>query len=91
MMSEQAQIEAILDRYEQAVIDRDADAVLADYTPDAIGYDLAPPLQHGPKPCSMPMASAPGSIHGRMICASPMPSPISCRMAISRSFTASSG
>lgn len=46
-MIDDGKIEAILDRYEDAVLRRDADAVIADYAPDAIGYDLAPPLQHG--------------------------------------------
>ncbi len=46
-MFDDEQLEAILTRYEQAVLRRDAEAVVADYAPDAIGYDLAPPLQHG--------------------------------------------
>lgn len=44
-MSEREQIEAILTRYEDAVRRRDADAVVADYAPDAVAYDLAPPLE----------------------------------------------
>ncbi|AQR73735.1 nuclear transport factor 2 family protein [Sphingomonas sp. LM7] len=34
----------IFTRYEDAIARRDADAIVADYAPDAIGYDLAPPL-----------------------------------------------
>lgn len=48
-MFEREPIEAILTRYEDAVIRRDAEAVLADYAPDAIAYDLAPPLEHSGK------------------------------------------
>jgi uncharacterized protein (TIGR02246 family) len=44
-MSEREAIEAILTRYEDAVRRRDAQAVLADYLPDAVAYDLAPPLE----------------------------------------------
>lgn len=47
-MSDQDEIRALLDRYEAAVLVRDAEAALADYAGDAIGYDLAPPLLHGP-------------------------------------------
>lgn len=36
--------EAIFTRYEDAIARRDADAIVADYTADPIGYDLAPPL-----------------------------------------------
>lgn len=43
-MSERDAILKILTNYEAAILARDADAVLADYAPDAIGYDLAPPL-----------------------------------------------
>jgi len=40
--------EAIFTGYEEAIARRDADAIVADYAPDPIGYDLAPPLvQHG--------------------------------------------
>jgi ketosteroid isomerase-like protein len=47
-MFERDKIEAILNRYEEAIRRRDADAVVADYAPDAVGFDLAPPLvQHG--------------------------------------------
>jgi uncharacterized protein (TIGR02246 family) len=45
-MTDQDQIRAMLDRYEAAVLARDAEAALADYAEDAIGYDLAPPLLH---------------------------------------------
>lgn len=46
-MSERDAILKIIVNYEQAVIARDAEAVLADYAADPIGYDLAPPLvQH---------------------------------------------
>ncbi|MEP9361073.1 nuclear transport factor 2 family protein [Sphingomonas sp. KR3-1] len=38
--------DAIFTRYEDAIRRRDADAIVADYLPDAIGYDLAPPLVH---------------------------------------------
>jgi ketosteroid isomerase-like protein len=36
--------DAIFTRYEEAIARRDADAIVADYAPDPIGYDLAPPL-----------------------------------------------
>lgn len=48
-MSDIQDIRDLLDRYEAAVLARDADAALADYADDAIGYDLAPPLMHGPE------------------------------------------
>lgn len=45
-MTSDPDIVAILDRYADAVRRRDPDAVLADYAPDPIAYDLAPPLEH---------------------------------------------
>lgn len=36
--------DAIFTRYEEAITRRDAEAIVADYGPDPIGYDLAPPL-----------------------------------------------
>lgn len=44
-MDDHEQITAIFTRYEQAVLDRDADAVFADYIPNPVSYDLAPPLE----------------------------------------------
>lgn len=44
-MSDQAP-EAIFTRYEEAIARRDADAIVADYAPEPVGYDLAPPLVH---------------------------------------------
>lgn len=44
-MDDHEQIAAILTRYEQAVLDRNVDAVFADYIPNPIAYDLAPPLE----------------------------------------------
>ncbi|MCP3731892.1 nuclear transport factor 2 family protein [Sphingomonas sp. MG17] len=44
-MDDHEQIAAILTRYEQAVLDRDVDAVFADYIPNPVAYDLAPPLE----------------------------------------------
>jgi len=46
-MSDHDDIQAILTRYEDAIRDRDADAIVADYVDGAIGYDLAPPLVQG--------------------------------------------
>lgn len=48
-MSDTQAIKDLLDRYEAAVLSRDAEAALADYADDAVGYDLAPPLVHGPE------------------------------------------
>ncbi|MDF7774984.1 nuclear transport factor 2 family protein [Sphingomonas sp. AOB5] len=45
-MSDRDTIKAILTRYEDAIRRRDAEAIVADYAADAIGYDLAPPLLH---------------------------------------------
>ena len=44
-MNDHDAIAAILTRYEEAVLNRDADAVFADYVPNPISYDLAPPLE----------------------------------------------
>lgn len=45
-MGDRDELLAILTRYEDAVLRRDAEAVLADYAADPIAYDLAPPLFH---------------------------------------------
>lgn len=42
-----AAIRALLDARRQALHDRDAEAFLAIYAPDALIFDLAPPLAHG--------------------------------------------
>lgn len=44
-MNDHDAIAAIFTRYEQAVLARDADAVFADYVPNPVAYDLAPPLE----------------------------------------------
>lgn len=38
--------EEILSRYENAIRNRDPQAIIADYVDDPVAYDLAPPLQH---------------------------------------------
>jgi ketosteroid isomerase-like protein len=37
--------EALFDRYRDAIRRRDAEAIFADYVPDPVSYDLAPPLE----------------------------------------------
>ena len=43
-MTDEADIRTLLQAYENAIRSKDADAVVACYAQDAIGYDLAPPL-----------------------------------------------
>lgn len=47
-MSDEADIRALLDRYERAIHDRAAAAAVACYTGDIVAYDLAPPLVQPP-------------------------------------------
>lgn len=42
--TDRAEIEALLERLAKAHLDRDADAIVDAYAPDAVIYDLAPPL-----------------------------------------------
>lgn len=44
-MTDHDAIAAIFTRYERAVLDRDVEAVFADYIPNPVAYDLAPPLE----------------------------------------------
>ncbi|HEX4198016.1 MAG TPA: SgcJ/EcaC family oxidoreductase [Caulobacteraceae bacterium] len=48
-MNDDAAIRALIDRYSQAIHDKDAEAMVACYTDDAVGYDLAQPLAEGPE------------------------------------------
>lgn len=47
-MNEEAEIHAVLHRFETAIRNRDTQAAIACYAPEVIGYDLAPPLEMGP-------------------------------------------
>lgn len=50
-----ARIRALLERQAKAIHDKDADAALAPYAPDAVRFDLAPPLATaGPRARSRP-------------------------------------
>jgi ketosteroid isomerase-like protein len=45
---DRAEIEALLQQLAKAHADHDADAIVESYTPDAVIYDLSPPLtRHG--------------------------------------------
>ncbi|MFT6466104.1 nuclear transport factor 2 family protein [Halopseudomonas sp.] len=44
--NDQSAIEALLDQLDHAHARRDADAIVAVYSPDALIFDLAPPLLH---------------------------------------------
>ncbi len=43
-LAQKAEIEALLQQLARAHADHDADAIVEAYTPDAVIYDLAPPL-----------------------------------------------
>jgi ketosteroid isomerase-like protein len=45
--SEKAAIQAVLDAVKQGLNERNPTAVVAQFTPDAVLFDLAPPLSHG--------------------------------------------
>jgi uncharacterized protein (TIGR02246 family) len=42
----EAEIRQLIDRWVQAVRAKDVDAAMASYAPDALAFDLAPPLQY---------------------------------------------
>src|SRR5262245_29368418 len=44
--TDRAEIEALFQQLAQAHVDHDADAIVEAYAPDAVIYDLAPPLGH---------------------------------------------
>jgi PhnB protein len=48
-MTDEAAIRALIDRYSQTIHDKDAEALVACLSDDAVGYDLAPPLALGPR------------------------------------------
>lgn len=48
-MSDKAEIAQVIDRFTQALHDRDADAAVADMSAGIVTYDLAPPLDNGPE------------------------------------------
>jgi ketosteroid isomerase-like protein len=48
-MNDEAAIEALLDRYEAAIRDKDAQSTIECLASNAVAYDLAPPLVIGPK------------------------------------------
>jgi ketosteroid isomerase-like protein len=48
-MSDEADVRELLDRYAQAISEKNAAAVVACYTPDVVAYDLAPPLAIPPE------------------------------------------
>lgn len=48
MTEDERAIRALLDRYEAAIRDKDANAVVGCYADDIVAYDLAPPLAIGP-------------------------------------------
>ena len=48
-MTEEAAIYALLERFETAIQNKDADAAVECYADDVVAYDLAPPLAFGPE------------------------------------------
>jgi PhnB protein len=46
-MTEDARINERIDAWARDLRAKDVDGVLSHYTPDAVTFDLAPPLQHG--------------------------------------------
>lgn len=48
-MNDEAAIRALIDRYSQTIHDKDAEALVACFSDDVVGYDLAPPLALGPR------------------------------------------
>jgi ketosteroid isomerase-like protein len=53
-MSDKDDINHLLARYERAIHDKDAAAVIACYSDDVVGYDLAPPLAFDPRALTDP-------------------------------------
>ena len=48
-MQNDQDVQALLERYQQAINRKDAAATVACYSDDVVAYDLAPPLSQGPE------------------------------------------
>ena len=57
-MSDKDDINYLLARYERAIHDKDAAAVIACYSENAVAYDLAPPLAIGARSLTDPAGLA---------------------------------